>query len=136
MQEILLKVLWKRMIKNPSKSKLYFFFWNQSFIMNKVIKNKRDLELVLSCSSGYQKSSFISYILSDQVWWCNTKRLLSYFENCICKFMQTSSWHHKLLYFHLSFFIWKVWKGREQIAKVWIVWGQKELFWWNNKQFS
>ena len=42
--------------------------------MGKVIKNKRGLELVNSHSSGYKTSSknfFISYILSDQVWWYN-----------------------------------------------------------------
>ena len=49
--------------------------------MDKVIKSKRNLELVTSCSLGYQtiqKHSFISYVLSEQVWWCNTKWLLSY----------------------------------------------------------
>ena len=25
-----------------------------------------------------QKNSFISYVLSDQVWWCNIKQFLSY----------------------------------------------------------
>ena len=38
--------------------------------MDKVIKNKRGLELVTSLSSGYETSSkklFISYLLSDQV---------------------------------------------------------------------
>ena len=57
------------------------------------------------------------YILSDQVWWCNTKQLSSYFKNYICKFMQAYSWHHKLFHLHLSFCIWKVWKGREKIQK-------------------
>ena len=36
-----------------------------------------------------------------------------YFKNCICKFMQANSWHHKLFHFHLSFCIWKVWKGKK-----------------------
>ena len=33
--------------------------------------------------SGYETSSekFISYALSDQVWWCNIKRFLSYSKN-------------------------------------------------------
>ena len=38
--------------------------------MNKLIKNKKGLELATSHSSGYkivQKDFFISYILSDQV---------------------------------------------------------------------
>ena len=31
--------------------------------------------------------------------------------------MQANSWHHKLFHFHLPFWIWKVWKGREKIQK-------------------
>ena len=30
-----------------------------------------------------QKSSLISDVLSDQVWWCNIKLFLSYSKNCI-----------------------------------------------------
>ena len=41
---------------------------------------------------------------------------MSYSKNYICKFMQTNSWHHKLFHFHLSFWIWNVWKGKENIA--------------------
>ena len=36
---------------------------------------------------------------------------LSYSKNYICKFMQANSWQHKLFHFHLSFWIWKMWKG-------------------------
>ena len=51
----------------------------QSLLIDKVIKNKRGLELVNSRSSGYEKSweKFL-YILSDQVWWRNVKLFLSY----------------------------------------------------------
>ena len=88
-----------------------------------------------SCSLGYEASSekFLYYILSDQVWWCSIKRFFSYSKNCICKFMLANSWHDKLFHFHLSFFIWKVWKRREKITKVWISWERKELFRWNKK---
>ena len=96
-----------------------------------------------------QKSSFISQILSDQVWWCYIKHFLSYFKNCICKFMQANSWHHKLFHLRLSFCIWKVWKGREKVTKIWISQERKELLkrnntfhsfwrvtiWWKNKHF-
>ena len=47
-----------------------FFISNPVPFMDKVIKNKRDLELATSHSSGYKTSSenfFINYILSDQV---------------------------------------------------------------------
>ena len=100
--------------------------------MDKVIKNKRGLELVTSHSSSQnQKNSFICYILSDQVWWCNVKQFLSYSKNCICKFMQANSWH-KLLHFHFSFWIWKVWKGRGKFTKIWISKKWKEFFRWKN----
>ena len=38
-------------------TKLYFFFRAQSLLMDKVIKNKRDLELVTCCSSGHKAKS-------------------------------------------------------------------------------
>ena len=44
--------------------------------MDKVIKNKRGLELVtvaLQVTKQVHKNFFISYTLSDQVWWCNIK---------------------------------------------------------------
>ena len=75
----------------------------------------------------------ISYVLSDQVWWCNIERFLSYSKNHICKFMQANLWHRKLLHFNLPFWIRKVWKGRGKITKIWISWEWKELFRWNKK---
>ena len=52
----------------------------------------------------------------------NIKRFLSYSKNYTCKFMQANSGHRKLFHFHLSFRIWKVWKGRRKITKNWISW--------------
>ena len=74
----------------------------------------------------FRKIPLIIIYLSDQVWWCNVKLFLSYPKNYICKFMQVISWHHKLYHFHLPFWIWKVWKGRGKITKIW----------WNKKDFS
>ena len=45
----------------------------------------------------------------------NLKRVLSY-----SKSYDTSLWHHKLFHFHLPFWTWAVWKGREKITKIWI----------------
>ena len=50
-----------------------------------------------------QKNSIISYVLSQQVWWCNVKQFLNYFKNSICKFMQANLLHHKLFHFNLPF---------------------------------
>ena len=83
-----------------------------------------------------QKNFFISYLLSDQVWWCNIKRFLSYSKTYTCKFMQANSWHHKLFHFHLFFWIWKVCKGRGKITKKWIPRERKGPFRWNKKHFS
>ena len=88
--------------------------------MNKVIKNKRGLELVTSPSSG-QETSSQKFLYSLYIIWPGVmmyvKQFLSYPQNYICKFMQVNSWHHKLSHFHLSFWIWKVWKGMEKIQK-------------------
>ena len=56
-------------MKNFLRSYLHFFFRTQSLLMDKFIKNKRDLEVVTSCSLGYKASSqkIISHILPDQV---------------------------------------------------------------------
>ena len=60
---------------------------------------------------------------------------MSYSKNYICKFMEANLWHHKLLHFHLPFWIWKVWKGREKITKIWISQKRKEFFRWSKKHF-
>ena len=96
-----------------------------------------------------QKNSFIIYILPDQVCWCDIKQLLSYFRNCICKFMQANSWHHKLFHFHLSFWFRNRWKGRGKIQNVEYLENEKSfldeiknifhsfwraIIWWKNKK--
>ena len=89
------QIFWKDYQK-ALKKLIDFFFRTQSLLIDKVIKNKRGLKLVTSCSSGHklvQKNSFICYILSDHVWWCHVKQFLSYSKNYICKFMQDNSWH-------------------------------------------
>ena len=51
------KIFWKRIIKKPFKEVNYLFFQIQSLLMDKVIKNKRGLELVNGRTSGYETSS-------------------------------------------------------------------------------
>ena len=92
--------------------------------------------MAIQITKQVQKNSFISYILSDQVWWCNIKWVLSYSKNYICKFMQANLWNHKLFHFRFPFWIWKVWTGREKITKVWISLERKKLFRWNKNHFS
>ena len=84
----------------------------------------------------FTKISLLVYFFVDKVWWCNIKRFLSYYKNYTYKFMLANLWHHKLFHFHLPFRIWKVWKGRGKITKLWMSWERKELFTWNKKHFS
>ena len=49
--------------------------------------------------------------------------------------MQDNLWHHKSFHFHFPFWIWKVWRRREKIKKIWIFRERKELFRWNKKLF-
>ena len=73
MQEILLKIRYFERGLSKSLKKLYNFisFWTQPLLMDKVIKNKRGMELVTSHSSGHQKTPlFVTYYLNkfDDVW--------------------------------------------------------------------
>ena len=115
MQEILLKIRYfeKGLSKSFKKSQLYFSSEPSPFSLTKLLKTKgawnRWPQLLFRLQSNFRKIPFfISYILSDLVWWCNIKWFLSYSKNYICKFMQANSWHHKLFHFHLSFWICKV----------------------------
>ena len=142
----------KRIIKYSLKSWLYFFLQTQSLLMKKVVKNKKDLELLtlaLQVTKQVHKNLFISYnaILSDQVW-CNIKQVLSYSKNSICKFMQANSWHRKLFHFHLSFKSEKCRREGKKLQKIEgledeksFLDGTKNIFhsfwraiiWWKNK---
>ena len=59
MQEIILKIRYyeRGLSKSLTKFNYIFFFQTQFMLIDKVIKNKRDLELVTSRSSGYKTSS-------------------------------------------------------------------------------
>ena len=95
--------------------------YSQSLLMEKVSKTKgawNSWPVALLVTKQVQKNSFVSYILSDHVWWYNIKRFLSYSKNYICRFMPAISWHHKLFQFHLSFSIWNVRKGREKLQNL------------------
>ena len=53
----------------------------QSLSIDKISKNKRGLEQVtvaIQVTKQVPKNSYISYVLSDQVSWCNIKWFLSY----------------------------------------------------------
>ena len=141
MQEILFKIRYFERGLSKSLKKIYFIFSFKSSLLQwtKLSKTKgvwSQWTVTLQVTKQVQKYSFICYILSDQVWWCDVKQSLSYSKNYISIFMQVNWWHHKLFLFHLLFWIWKLWKRREKITKIWISQQWKELFRWNKKHFS
>ena len=82
--------------------------------MDKIIKNKRDLELVTTHASDYEASSekFL-YVSSDQVWWCNRRWFLSYSNvtsGNLCKAIQD-------IIDYSSFWIWIVCKEGTELRK-------------------
>ena len=88
MQENLLEIKYfeRPLLKNLKKLNL-FFFPTQSFLLDKIMKSKRDLELVTSHFSVYKTSSGkfpISDLLPDQFWGCNIKWFLSNSKNYMC----------------------------------------------------
>ena len=105
-----------------------FFLLNPVPFNGQNYQKQKESGTSLQVTKQVQKKSFICYILSDQVLWCNVKQFLSYSKNYICKFMQVNSWHHKLFHFHLSFWIWKVWKGREKLQKIEYLENEKSFF--------
>ena len=70
MQEIILKVRYfeSGLSKILKKGNFIFFFQTQFLSIDKIVKNKRGLELVTSCYSGYETNSekFLYYVLSDK----------------------------------------------------------------------
>ena len=72
MQEVIFKIRYfeGELSKSLKKVDFTFFFRTQSFLMDKIMKNKRILELVTRHSPGYKKSSensSLSDVLPDQV---------------------------------------------------------------------
>ena len=104
--------------------------------MDKVIKIKKGLELVTSCSLGYKTSTEKFLYLLCIMW----QSLMMYYE-AVFELLQklhleiygSQFMTHKLFHFHLSFWIWKLWKRREKMTKHGISRERKELFRWKKK---
>ena len=140
MQTIILKIRYFGRVLSK-----YFKKVNFILLLNPVVFNGQDFkkqkgpgtsdQLLFRLQNNFRNILLLlMYYIPDQVWWCNIKSFLSYSKNYICYFMQANSWR-KLLYFCLSFWVWKVWKRREKNTKIWISWEQKELFRWNKEHF-
>ena len=118
--------------------KKYFFFGTQSLLMDKVTKNKSGLELVTSCSSGYQTSSQ-KFLYQLYIIWpsliVHYKVVFELFQNYTCKTIHNiiNYFNYSIIplinYSNLSFRIWKVWKGRGKITKNLNISRTKRAFW-------
>ena len=112
------KIFWRGLSKSfdiPFSNPQYFIFSFEliPFYWTKLSKTKElwnSWPVAIQVMKQVQKYFFISYVLSDQIWWCNKKQFLSCCKNYICKLMQASSWYHKLFHFHLYFWKQKLWK--------------------------
>ena len=88
------------------------------------------------CETSSEKFLYLlaSYVLSDQVWWCNIKRVLIYSKNYICKFKQAKFW--QIIPLPFAILNLECAEGWEKVTKIWISWEQKDLFRWNKKHLS
>ena len=112
--------------KALKKLTVFFLLNPVSFLTDKIIKNKRGLELVTSRSSGLLLVIYYLTKFDEAVFeWFQKLHLQVY----------ASQWHHKLFRLPLSCWIWKVCKGKDIVTKIWISWEQKELFQWNKTNF-
>ena len=120
--------------------------------MDKIIENKRGLKLVTSRSSDYKASSekfLVSYVLSEQVWWCNINCLLNYSKHYICnlcKLINNIINYSTSIYHFVSE---KCWKEGKTLQKFEYLENEKSFFdkikntfhsfwkaiiWWKNKK--
>ena len=133
------KTFWKKKIKSNSLKKVKLLFLSNPVSFNGQSYQKQkgsgtSDQLLSRLQNKFRKIPL--FVIYDLNKFDDVKQFLSYSKNYICKFMQVSSWHHKLFDFHLSSWIWKVWNRREKIAKIRISWTRKALFRWNKKHFS
>ena len=120
--------------------------------MDKVIENKRDLKLATSRSSDYKTSSelfLISYVLSEQVWWCKYKLVVELFQTLICNLCKPIN---NIIHYSTSIYSFvseKCWKEGETLQKFEYLENEKSFFdkikntfhsfwkaiiWWKNKK--
>ena len=109
--------------KQPLHARNYFenrIFWKrrtQSLLMDKVIKIKKGLELVTSCSLGYKTSTEKFLYLLCIIW----QSLMMYYD-AVFELLQklhleiygSQFMTHKLFHFHLSFWIWNIWEKKQK----------------------
>ena len=76
-----------------------------------------------SHSLGYKTTSKIFLYLLYIIWpslMMQCKIVFELFQNVHLQIYASQFMNHKLFHFHLSLWIWKVWKGRKKITKSWI----------------
>ena len=91
-----------------------------------------------SRSLGYKTTSKIFLYLLYIIWpslMMQCKIVFELFQNLHLQIYASQFMNHKLFHFHLSLWIWKVWKGRKKITKSWISRERNKFFNWNKKHF-
>ena len=119
------KIFWNRIIKKFQKSYIILLlFLTQFLLMEKTNKNKKGLELVTRHSSSYKTNSGKFLYQLHIIWPVLMMKYKVVFELSQKLHLQiyassqwANSWHHKLFHIYLSFWIWKVRKGRKTFQK-------------------
>ena len=114
-----IKIFWKRIIKVLKKWTLFFvsfFFQTLSLLMCKIITSKRGLELVATLFRLQSKFREIRLLVLYYVIYSGFWVIQKITSANLCKPIYDII--HQLFHFHFSFWVWKVWIGREKIQKL------------------
>ena len=114
-----IKIFWKRIIKVLKKWTLFFlsfFFQTLSLLMCKIITSKRGLELVATLFRLQRKFREIRLLVIYYVIYSGFWVIQKITSANLCKPIYDII--HQLFHFHFSFWVWKVWIGREKIQKL------------------
>ena len=113
-----IKIFWKRIIKVLKKWTLFFLFFFQtlSLLMCKVITSKRGLELVATLLRLQSKFREILLLVIYYVIYSGFWVIRKITSANLCKPIYDII--HQLFHFHFSFWVWKVWIGREKLQKL------------------
>ena len=140
---IIINCLNKNLITHFVWHYFYFFFRTQSLLMDKIIKNKRGLELVTGHSSGYKTSSE-KFLYKLYIIWPS---LMIQYKVVFELFQKLHLQIYASQFMTLQ--IWKVWKGRGKIQKFKYLENEKSfldevknifhsfwsaIIWWKNKK--
>ena len=127
------------------KKSTLFFFPTQSLLMDKVIKKKRGLKLVTSCSSGYQTSSEKFLYQFHIIWpsllmkykWGNTNdKVFELFQKLHLEIYESQFMTSWIIPLPSVLLCLESAERKGKFTKLLTSRERKELFRWNKKHFS